>query len=73
MGTVSALAKSRGARISADSHMSEPPDLWESRLPRDLRDYAIHIKHEYGKGFYARAGGYAVSYTHLTLPTRDLV
>ena len=58
MGTVSALAKSRGARISADSHMSEPPDLWESRLPRDLRDYAIHIKHEYGKGFYARAGGY---------------
>ena len=45
-------------RISADSHMSEPPDLWETRLPEKYREYAIHIRHELGKGFYARAGGY---------------
>jgi predicted TIM-barrel fold metal-dependent hydrolase len=24
--------------ISADSHVNEPPDLWEKRLPADLRD-----------------------------------
>jgi predicted TIM-barrel fold metal-dependent hydrolase len=45
-------------RISADSHMSEPPDLWETRLPEKFREQAIHIRHEYGKGFYARQGAY---------------
>ena len=48
----------REGRISADSHMSEPPDLWDKRLPARFREYAIHIRHEPGKGFYARAGGY---------------
>jgi predicted TIM-barrel fold metal-dependent hydrolase len=38
--------------------MSEPPDLWEQRLPARFREFAIHIRHEPGKGFYARAGGY---------------
>ena len=28
----------REQRISADSHMTEPPDLWEKRLPAALRD-----------------------------------
>src|SRR5947208_1661377 len=27
-------------RISADSHMAEPPDLWEKRLPRVYADRA---------------------------------
>ena len=27
----------REQRISADSHMTEPPDLWEKRLPPALR------------------------------------
>lgn len=45
-------------RISADSHMCEPMDLWEKRLPEQFRDQAIHIRHEYGKGFYAREGAY---------------
>ena len=30
-------------RISADSHMAEPPDLWEKRLPPELRDRAPHF------------------------------
>jgi predicted TIM-barrel fold metal-dependent hydrolase len=30
----------REPRISADSHMTEPPDLWEKRLPAALRDRA---------------------------------
>ena len=38
--------------------MSEPPDLWEARLPEEYREYAIHIRHEPGKGFYAREGAY---------------
>lgn len=45
-------------RISADSHMSEPLDLWEKRLPEKLRAGAIRLRHEYGTGFYARAGAY---------------
>ena len=38
--------------------MCEPLDLWETRLPERFRDYAIHLRHEYGTGFYFRAGGY---------------
>lgn len=45
-------------RISADSHMSEPLDLWQTRLPERFRDQAIQPRGEYGSGFYARAGGY---------------
>jgi predicted TIM-barrel fold metal-dependent hydrolase len=30
----------REPRISSDSHMTEPPDLWEQRLPPALRDRA---------------------------------
>ncbi len=45
-------------RISADSHMSEPLDLWEKGLPEEFREYTIPLRGEYGKGFYARRGGY---------------
>ena len=45
-------------RISADSHMCEPLDLWEKGLPEQFRDQAIHLRHEYGTGFYARRGAY---------------
>jgi predicted TIM-barrel fold metal-dependent hydrolase len=38
--------------------MSELLDLWEKRLPPEAREHAIRIPHEYGSGFYARAGGY---------------
>ena len=54
----STVITNQRTRISADSHMSEPLDLWESRLPERFRDDAIRIRHEYGSGFYARAGGY---------------
>ena len=30
----------REQRISGDSHMTEPPDLWEKRLPPALRERA---------------------------------
>ena len=55
---MSATTIERLPRISADSHMCEPPDLWETRLPERFREHAIRIKHEPGKGFYFRAGGY---------------
>jgi predicted TIM-barrel fold metal-dependent hydrolase len=30
-------------RISGDSHMAEPPHLWEERLPREFQDRALHF------------------------------
>jgi predicted TIM-barrel fold metal-dependent hydrolase len=30
--------------ISADSHVNEPPDLWRSRVPAQLRDRAPHVE-----------------------------
>ena len=30
--------------IDVDSHVSEPPDLWTSRLPRKLQDHAPHLQ-----------------------------
>ncbi len=30
-------------RISADSHMAEPPDLWEKRLPKEFKDRALRF------------------------------
>jgi predicted TIM-barrel fold metal-dependent hydrolase len=38
--------------ISADSHVNEPSDLWQTRLDRKFRDRAPHItKNEKGPGF----------------------
>ena len=58
MSQAISLAPNEESRISADSHLSEPLDLWEKRLPERFRDQAIHIRHQYGGGFYAREGGY---------------
>jgi len=47
-------------RISADSHMAEPPDLWEKRLPQRLRERALHfpkVKPLESRAFL-RAGGW---------------
>ncbi|MBW2363081.1 MAG: hypothetical protein JRG84_19465, partial [Deltaproteobacteria bacterium] len=29
--------------VSADSHVMEPDDLWQERLPRAFRDRAPHV------------------------------
>ena len=33
--------------ISADSHMSEPLDLWTERMDKKFRDRAPHVEFEY--------------------------
>ncbi len=47
-------------RISADSHMAEPPDLFETRLPKELRDRALHVPEQklYETNHHLRAGGW---------------
>lgn len=47
-------------RISADSHMAEPPDLWETRLPQQFRDRAPHFPNVklYETFQHKRAGGW---------------
>jgi len=47
-------------RISADSHMAEPPDLWETRLPPQFRDRALHFPNVklYESFQHIRAGGW---------------
>jgi uncharacterized protein len=32
--------------ISSDSHIIEPPDLWEQRIDRPFRDRAPRLVHE---------------------------
>ena len=48
----------REQRISADSHMTEPTDLWEKRLPVALRDRAPHFRPRDNAGGNIRAGGW---------------
>ena len=49
----------REPRISADSHMTEPPDLWETRLPAALRDRAPRFAHrDDASSGRARVGGW---------------
>jgi predicted TIM-barrel fold metal-dependent hydrolase len=48
----------REQRISADSHMTEPPDLWEKRLPAALRGRAPRIPERDTSGGRERAGGW---------------
>jgi predicted TIM-barrel fold metal-dependent hydrolase len=48
----------REPRISADSHMTEPPDLWEKRLPAALRDRAPRIPNRDTSSGHERAGGW---------------
>ncbi len=46
-------------RLSGDSHVSEPPDLWEKGLPARFRDRALHFPRvEYGKFNHSRPGGW---------------
>ena len=47
-------------RISADSHMAEPPDLWVKRLPKGLRDRALTFPENrlYETDHHLRAGGW---------------
>lgn len=47
-------------RISADSHMAEPLDLWETRLPEKLRDRALRFPDLklYETNHHLRAGGW---------------
>jgi len=47
-------------RISADSHMAEPPDIWETRLPAALKDRALHFPNVklYESFQHLRAGGW---------------
>jgi predicted TIM-barrel fold metal-dependent hydrolase len=57
--------------IDTDTHVSEPPDLWTSRMPDKFKDIAPHVEHNpdtghshwrvgdswlMGPGFYAVAG-----------------
>ena len=48
----------REPRISADSHMTEPSDLWERRLPPTLRDRAPRISNRDPSSGRERAGGW---------------
>src|SRR5437899_1625645 len=48
----------REQRISADSHMTEPPDLWEKRLPPTLRDRAPRFPNRGDAGGNVRVGGW---------------
>ncbi len=46
-------------RISADSHVTEPLELWQQRMPERFRDRALEWPRlEYGKGQYRREGGW---------------
>jgi predicted TIM-barrel fold metal-dependent hydrolase len=46
-------------RLSADSHVSEPPDLWEREMPAKFKDRALRFPRvEYGTFNHARPGGW---------------
>ena len=45
--------------ISADSHVIEPPDLWEKRLPAALRDRAPRFPEaREGEGIHKHPGAW---------------
>jgi len=48
----------REQRISADSHMTEPPDLWVKRLPPALQDRAPRFPNRNDAGGNVRVGGW---------------
>ena len=57
---VDVAAISGEQRISADSHMAEPPDLWETRLPKAMRANALRFPQHrlYETDHHLRAGGW---------------
>jgi predicted TIM-barrel fold metal-dependent hydrolase len=48
----------REQRISADSHMTEPPDLWEKRLTPAIRDRAPRFPNRGTDNGNVRVGGW---------------
>ncbi len=59
MSEASRVVDEQEIRISADSHMAEPFDLWEKRLPEELRERGQHYpKARYGAGLHLRPGGW---------------
>jgi predicted TIM-barrel fold metal-dependent hydrolase len=56
---MNASASSQEIRISGDSHLSEPPDLWEKNLPIKYRDRAPRFPRvQLGKALHSRPGGW---------------
>ena len=56
--------------VSADSHVTEPPDCYEQFIDPEFRDRVPHVvTDERGGQRYVIPGLDPVSYTHLTLPT----
>ena len=52
-------ANDQEIRISGDSHVSEPPDLWQKEMPLKYRDRALRFPRvEYGVHNHSRAGGW---------------
>src|SRR5580700_9286068 len=53
--------------VDADSHVTEPPDLWTSRLGKELLEYAPRVLHDDRRNFdrwwigEKRLGGVAAS------------
>lgn len=46
-------------RLSGDSHVSEPPDLWEKGMPARFQGRVLHFPRiEYGKFNHSRPGGW---------------
>src|SRR4051812_33875907 len=47
-------------RISADSHMAEPPDLWQQNLPEKFKSEALHWDNItlFETNHHLRAGGW---------------
>ena len=46
-------------RVSADSHLTEPLDLWQERMPERFRDRALKWPgQKIGRGQYRREGGW---------------
>lgn len=57
--TQSGTASSQETRISGDSHVSEPPDLWERNLPAKFRDRPLRFTNvQIGVHNHARPGGW---------------
>jgi predicted TIM-barrel fold metal-dependent hydrolase len=50
---------SDGVIVSADSHVMEPVDLWQKRVPEEYREAApLFPPHKLGEGFQQREGGH---------------
>jgi predicted TIM-barrel fold metal-dependent hydrolase len=43
--------------VDADAHVTEPPDLWTSRLPAGYRDEAPHVERRDGVDMWVLPGG----------------